>query len=886
MDEKLPHLFFPEAEKISPRHRTGVPQNGGKFQYPDSQRQNQLLSSKLDRFNKDFIQYKASISSHIGGFEPERVLVLEIAGSAKELQRAVEKTEGLEWVGEYLVDDMKPDDNFYEEDSNGDRLKEMRGQMFLSFVNERGIEELIKLRKHWEQDQKLPHGQGQWKEVFPYIKTIRRWGIQEILTNTKIVDYWKELESISSTKNEIYCQIELFYRKSENKRKENELCIESLVKDIDGQLISDFYQLPEIAFHAVKVKFPSERLQNFKDAVESPELEMIELLKFPSLMFIYPSGQSLSDNTENTVEQADSIVLPKAVGSPVAAVLDGVPNLNNKYLSDGRILLDDPDDISSEYQPGMRLHGTFMASLVLYGELDVKEPIPVNSPIYYVPIMQPDAEAEEFEYFREHVPKEVFFEDRIWRAVRRMFEGEGEIPALAPSVKIVNLSICDPERPFTFIPSPAARLLDWLSWKYKILFCVSAGNYEDSIDIGVPVSEFNNLSDLKKVQSVIGGIEKQMHVRRILSPAESLNSLTIGAIHTDKSEPKSHGQNVDILPKLSHGQLPKFAEESYIFSPISRIGFGFRRSMKPEILFPGGKQLYESSLAEQDTTFSLKKSGGGPPGLRVASDDEFEGGLESVAYTRSTSGATALATRSGIKIHEMLMNLTAKNQIPDDQVAVLLKTLLVHGANYQSLDIETIGKSLNNAPDSRKVKEYYSRFVGYGAVDIDRVLASTSQRATVIGYGYIGTDFDHVYRLPIPRDLSGRSIWRRVTITLAWISPINSQHRNLREAKLKFYIEGQWKDTILRVKRNSFDHHQVLRGTVQHEIFEDKNQISEFQRGKYLPINICCQADATTKLDSKIPYGLAITLEVNEDKNLPIYEQIRGELGSLVVVEA
>lgn len=154
MDEKLPHLFFPEAEKISPRHRTGVPQNGGKFQYPDSQRQNQLLSSKLDRFNKDFIQYKASISSHIGGFEPERVLVLEIAGSAKELQRAVEKTEGLEWVGEYLVDDMKPDDNFYEEDSNGDRLKEMRGQMFLSFVNERGIEELIKLRKHWEQDQK------------------------------------------------------------------------------------------------------------------------------------------------------------------------------------------------------------------------------------------------------------------------------------------------------------------------------------------------------------------------------------------------------------------------------------------------------------------------------------------------------------------------------------------------------------------------------------------------------------------------------------------------------------------------------------------------------------------------------------------------------------
>ena len=114
MDERLPHLFFPEAEKISPPSRPGFPQDDRKLHYPDRQKQNLLLSSKLDQFNENFIQYKASISSHIGGFEPERVLVLEVAGNSKELQQAIEKTEGLEWVGEFLIDDLEPDENFYE----------------------------------------------------------------------------------------------------------------------------------------------------------------------------------------------------------------------------------------------------------------------------------------------------------------------------------------------------------------------------------------------------------------------------------------------------------------------------------------------------------------------------------------------------------------------------------------------------------------------------------------------------------------------------------------------------------------------------------------------------------------------------------------------------
>ncbi|MGI6781740.1 MAG: hypothetical protein ACOX56_02815, partial [Acholeplasmataceae bacterium] len=83
----------------------------------------------------------------------------------------------------------------------------------------------------------------------------------------------------------------------------------------------------------------------------------------------------------------------------------------------------------------------------------------------------------------------------IHRAVRRIFEGEGATPAVAPTVKVVNISIGDPVRQLTSIMSPLARLLDWLSFKYKVLFIVSAGNQNTGgLNIGISFDEFKGLT--------------------------------------------------------------------------------------------------------------------------------------------------------------------------------------------------------------------------------------------------------------------------------------------------------------------------------------------------------------------------------------------------------
>ena len=436
-------------------------------------------------------------------------------------------------------------------------------------------------------------------------------------------------------------------------------------------------------------------------------------------MYFRPTGQSLSVSDEDEGEPAD---FPEYLPDqpPVAALLDGAPLQLHEALNN-RLLVDDHFDVERLYQPGDRKHGTSMASMIVHGDISISSTEPLKRKVYCIPIMQPNPETQNRD---EHIPDDVFFEDRINIAVRRMFEGTGEVPAQAPNVRVINLSICDPERPFIHTPSPWARLLDWLSWKYRVLFCVSAGNYDDSIDTGMRHDEFSALSDTDKSSVTIKAISQKLSSRRLLSPAESLNSLTIGALHSDDSGVYPLQQRIDLMP------------DETLFSPAMRLGHGFRRSVKPEVLFPGGRQLYKQPYLDRESSYQIDKSKA-KPGQRVAWDSRVQGDLSKAVYTRGTSNATALATRSATRIYDMLNNLREQEReaIPEPLMAVLIKALLVHGAKQPERAKEQLTTALKNARNSRQFKEVISRYIGYGAVDIERVLTCTEQRATVLEIG-------------------------------------------------------------------------------------------------------------------------------------------------------
>lgn len=314
-----------------------------------------------------------------------------------------------------------------------------------------------------------------------------------------------------------------------------------------------------------------------------------------------------------------------------------------------------------------------------------------------------------------------------------------------------------------------------------------------------------------------------------------------------------------------------------LFSPVSRLGHGFRRSIKPELFFSGGRQLYKEKFS--DKSYSIADTTQGP-GQIVAWDSAREGELSKTVFTRGTSNAAALATRSGIRICEMLSTLRMENGalIPDGLMSALIKTLLVHGASRDKGAKTILAASLATQGNAGRLKEELSRYMGYGTVDVERTLACTEQRATVLGCGEIGANEVHEYRFPLPPALSGERAPRKMVVTLAWFSPINPFNRNLREAKLAVEPAGSWSQVPLNIGREDGNWQQVQRGTVQHEILESEKAVSPYRDGDAILLRVTCAADATDTLDQKIPYGLAVTLEVEEGVSIQIYNQIRDRI--------
>lgn len=293
---------------------------------------------------------------------------------------------------------------------------------------------------------------------------------------------------------------------------------------------------------------------------------------------------------------------------------------------------------------------------------------------------------------------------------------------------------------------------------------------------------------------------------------------------------------------------------------------------------PGGRQLYNAPVLARSTRYSVDNSIVGP-GQKVALDSRQQGVLNNEAFWRGTSNATALATRGAVRLYDMLDRLRNEEgeDIPETLMSVLMKALLVHGAKQDDAGKQHIEQALKDARNSRQFKQVITRYLGYGAVDIERVLTCTAQRATVLGCGEIRENEVHEYAFPIPLGFSSQRIWRRLVVTLAWLTPINPDHRNLREAKLTLEPGGgNWSSQILKLDRQDGDHNQVERGTVQHEVLEGKKQIQAFEDGETLRIRVTCKKDATARLDAVIPYGLAVTLEAKED--IPIYQQVRARI--------
>ena len=841
------------------------------------QRQGQRLGPRFERLRTVLASDESGLSLRAdpSSIAPERALVFEVAGSISDFYRLVTKIRGLEFLADEETE-FEPDEDFFEIDTRRGRKGQPRedkpvgGRLYLAMPDVRTLRELLRLWDIWRSEGELPHGDTPWRDIFACLRDVRPWGLADRITDetiefwredlgTESSEFWREdREDLGTESSELLrIEAELWFYDGTKRRAAAYRRMEKAVADADGSIIHHAI-IEDIRYEAVLIDLPISEIRRLVAREE------IHLAICDNIMFLRPqSSLDVLERGDETESGAELGAEPPDDRPPIAALLDGVP-VQNHQLLDGRLDVDDPDNLEAMSVLSERKHGTAMASLILHGDRNLGEP-PISRKLHVRPVLYAPGHG-----LREEPKRDCLLVDVIYRAIRRMKEGDGEDEATAPEVFLVNLSLGDPRRPFSGPMSPWAKLLDHLAEHYGILFLVSAGNVKSPL----PVSAFSDWTSFEdadpedRERAVLQALADNRAYRTLLSPAEALNVVTVGARHDDAFDGPRGAAAVDPYPD---GDLPNIS---------SAQGLGHRKVIKPDVHLPGGREQVSFRRASGET---LIVAPGGRYGLKAAAPSA--GGVRDQEWLQEgTSAATALATRAAHRIFDALMDTddgSLHGDLDPRYYAVTIKAMLVHRAKWGSrVDVldQLYGPRGRGQHFARR--DNIARLLGYGVPDIEEAVSCTPHRATLLGYGTISAKEAKVHRIPLPPSLERVTEPREVTMTVAWLSPVNPRHQAYRRAKLEVGAVTDL-EAAAGVKRSSGQppHISVSRGTVFHARYEGEKAVSFVDDG-HVSLRIFCREQAGA-LDQPIRYGVAVTIEAGE--GIAVYDEIRTRLGTLIV---
>lgn len=845
--EQFPLLIFPEPSPVDREGGNGFPPS---VHFPDHARQGRRLSERFGRLQAAFEARRLELRTQAQNDDPDLVLVLETVGSVDDFISTAQRIPGLEWLAAF-DDEIAPDEDFY---STKDRAKRLSGKLFLVGSNRAALDQIVRLWGLYRNDPRADMGPGlsAWKGVFAHLKDARFWSPADRL-EPALRDAWRfRLEQGEAA---IRFEIEAWHFAAQAKNAEATTEIRALVAELGGAVLHESL-IADIAYHGFLVDMPADGVRRLLAGDDAP------LLRSDRVMFFRAQGQAVEPvEADGERATAPPPATQRTDGTPVVALLDGLPLANHPLLQ-GRVSVDDPDGWANSYPAAERMHGTAMASLIALGDLGSQE-LPLARPIYSRPIMRPTGASGRRE---ERTPDDRLLIDLIHVAVRRMFEAEAGRPAAAPGVRVINLAVGDPHRLFAGELSPWARLLDWLQHKYRVLFIVSAGNQlDDELLLNTAAAGLQAMTPEQRSALATAALcQDDMH-RRMMAPAESINALTVGATHSDASA---------LAPVP--GRFVLFADGG--LAPYSRIGPGFRRAVKPDFLLPGGRVLYREAHQSPPGLARVQPIRiSQPPGQKVAAPPTTQG---VAVHTRGTSNAAALGTRWGARAHAVLEVLRAGDPALDPKYdAVLIKALLAHGAQLGDVQPQILS-ARPDIDEWQAQRRLMSRYAGLGVANVERALTCTAQRATLLGVGALRNEKALEFRVPIPPALHATVIARRVTATLAWMTPINPRHSKYRVARLWLDLP----DGALRGDRAQGEWRQLRQGTLHHEVFETERAVA-VQEGTTLAIRVNCLADAG-RISEPVEFALCVSLEIPEGVDIPIYQQVREWVAPRVRVQA
>lgn len=762
---------------------------------------------------------------------PERLLVFEVKGDIANFANAIQNVRGLE-----LID---------EEELPSDEDKSPVAYLLVpDLLALRQIESLWRI---WLSGENLPLGYTPWRDVFGCLRDLRTWGPADRVQSFDM----QILEQVIDDRDDdelVTVEIELIFRASAIMGQDSERTVLNAIDAAGGRLLHRA-RLDDIAYHALLADIPVSSIKSLI-ALNPNSLAGVE-----PIMHIRPQSVVTSIQTDDFVPQSTPIVEQQVSSASILALLDGVPVAGHPLLR-SYLNVEDHFNLEPEALVTNRIHGSAMASLIVHGDRNNNE-APLPRQIHCIPVMGNN----------DRFPSDRLIVDLVYQAVYQM---RGAAEPSAQWVIIVNISLGNAHRPFHGQLSAWGRLLDRLAYKYGILFLVSAGNVTSSFPIPTYMTriEFEDAQNENRAEAVVSALASIVADRRLLSPSETVNGLTIGGRNLDSVTPADRATaraNVNPYTELD------------IANPSSALGPGFANSVKPDILMPAAREHLQVISSGAGIVVAPAGAARGA-GLKVASPPR--NGIESAeAFTNGTSAATALASRTAHRIHDALEAAYGQEflQLSGTKRAVLIKALLVHPARWPDEATALIKRLMGpfGQGQASRQKDNVRRFLGYGVFDADDAVACAADRATFWCVGEIGPERSINVSVPIPTSLGGQARPHSLSATLAWFTPVQPGRKSYRAVRLKILSIDDLDDLGIKAHSNQPDGNQTNRGTVFTRRWEG-DKAAVVAEGKSINLTIQREPDSGTTIDELVPFGLAITLEMPGEQRL--YDEVRARV--------
>ncbi|WP_245525156.1 S8 family serine peptidase [Mesorhizobium sp. M8A.F.Ca.ET.165.01.1.1] len=764
---------------------------------------------------------------------PERLLVFEVRGSIAAFAKAVSRVPGLE-----LID---------EEELPGD--EDAAPVAYLLVPDVRALRQIESLWRTWVSGRDLPEGHTAWRDVFACLRDLRPWSPEDRVqrVDASILD-----EEIFGKEDDeqIPLEIEIVFRPNADAAAVNEAAVTRAIGAYGGTILSRA-RLADIAYHAILARLPVASIRRIVE--RSPA----SLAGIEQVMYIRPQSVVSGIDVADTVPLATVAPQPAVVNDPILAVLDGVPVVGHPLLRQ-HISVEDLFGLEPNTLVAQRVHGSAMASLIVHGDRNRPE-APLPRQIHFIPVL---GAADRF-------PPDRLIVDLIYQAVLRM---RGPADPSAPHVIIINISLGNARRPFHGHLSPWARLLDRLAFQLGILFLVSAGNVTDEFPVRAFATslDFENALDDARARAVVRALADIQADRRLLSPAETVNGITIGARNLDwvPQADRPHARaNINPFPALDTS------------NPSSALGPGFADAVKPDILMPGAREHLR-----------VMRSGGGEivvaparasrgAGLKVAAPPALAGVEGAEAYTNGTSAAAALASRTAHRIHDALEQEYGQEflQLSNAQRAVLIKALLVHPARWPDSTASLVRDLLGpfGRGQAPRQKDNIRRFIGYGALDPEDAVACAADRATFWAVGSLGDERSLDISVPIPAAIGGRTQPHYIAATLAWLTPVLPGRKAYRAVRMKILDPADIDSLGVAAHGNQPDGNQINRGTVCTRCWSG-DRAAVVTANMLLPLRIQREPGTGENIDELVPFGLAVTISM--PGQIALYDEVRARV--------